>query len=152
MPAPGLLPASRPLSANYGEDLLNERPVEDPTRELDADNLNKMKADTAYTARLSAIYFMRITNGGAAVVAAVRGPESAVPANVTATRTALGVVTLDWTATGITAADIAVTPRHATSSVRACVVGLTATGCTIKTYDATTASTAIDCDFAAWLH
>ena len=37
-------------AALYGPELENDLPVEDPNRELDAPNWNKLKADAAYAA------------------------------------------------------------------------------------------------------
>lgn len=149
----GLLPGTRPLSANYGQDLENERPVEDPSRELGAENWNPAKADLAYCARMVPKYRGYVTNNGVtAVVTAVFGPENAVVGNVTATRTGAGIVTLVWSSTGVAAVECRVFPSHAATPSRGSVIAPTSNGCTIRTYDATSAGTLLDANFAFELY
>lgn len=102
----GYLPGTRPDSATYADDFADEKPVEKPDTELPADVFNKMKADLAYCARTTSLLRIQITNDGvSATVAAVTGPEGVLTSNVVATRTATGRVSVDWSATGVSAVD-----------------------------------------------
>lgn len=141
----GLLPATRPLSANYGPDLENDAPVEDPDREIDATNLNKMKADLAYVARTAPLLHVLVENSGAASVASVIGPEGVVVGNVTVNRSAAGKVDVDWTATGVSGTYFHVTALDPTEALcTANIAGRTSDACRVITGKA---GVLADCDF-----
>lgn len=107
----GFLPGTRPLSANYGPDVVDDRPVEDPERELSADTHNKVKADVAYVARTAALLRVRVTeSGGAYSVGSVAGPEGVLPGDVTVTKNGDGDVSVDISATGVTCTEARVQP------------------------------------------
>lgn len=64
------LPATRPTADLYGPDLVNDRPVKLPTRELDADKWNLAKADLAYVAQVSALAKLYVPSGATSIGAA----------------------------------------------------------------------------------
>jgi hypothetical protein len=51
----GILPNARPKSADYGPDVRDDRPVENPELETSANDFNNLKADGAYAARMTAL-------------------------------------------------------------------------------------------------
>lgn len=149
----GLLPGTRPLSANYGPDMVDDRPVEDPERELPAENFNAIKADASYAARMTPLLKIRVDNDGvAATVVGVTGPESVVPADVTVVRTGAGVVTIDWSATGVVGDDVVATTREAVTPVAVFlrVVGTTTAETTFVGPPAGIAP--VDSDFTLWVY
>lgn len=115
----GLLPATRPLSSSYGPDLENDAPVEDPDRELDASNINKMKADLAYVGRTTPLLVLYVTNNGAtATVVTALGPEGFDVGSITINRIGAGIVDLDMLSTGLTFAFAQVSAEATTGTQR----------------------------------
>lgn len=68
-------PGQRATSEQLGPDLTNASPVDYPGEELDADNLNRMKAELAASLQVAplAIVVFTITSTPSAVVIAARG-------------------------------------------------------------------------------
>jgi len=95
----GLLPDTKPLASNYGEELENVAPVADPKREIGAEVLNPMRHDLAYVARMS--FRLAIVLSASAVVQAVYGPEGVAAAQIATVDNADGNHDIDWSATGI---------------------------------------------------
>jgi len=147
----GLLPGTRPVSNNYGQDLENERPVEDPTRELDAADWNRLKGDLAYAARMTPLLKIRVANNGTATVAEVIGPEGVTIGQVTATRDSLGVVTVDWTDTGVVGSDVHSSCRHATTAGVTFQRALSPTSVEVTTLGPANSPTFFDSDFTLWV-
>lgn len=109
----GFLPDTRPLGESYFPDLIDDRPLEDPERELPADGLNKLKADAAYAARMTPLLKVQVSNDGVtATVVSATGPEGVDTADVIVTRTGAGLFTANWSATGIAGTEVTGTGRH----------------------------------------
>lgn len=137
----GNLPNTRPVSANYGEDLENERPVEDPRREFDANSWNPLKSDVAYVARLSALLRIDVNfSAGAPVAAAVWGPEGAVVGQIAFTDHGTGDVTVDWTNTGVNGSGLVQAIRRVATDGTVRHLAPTATSVRVKLFDAVPAA------------
>lgn len=97
----GFLPGTRPLAENYGPPLVDDKPIEDPERELGATQINAMRDDVAYVARMSPLLVFLVSLAG--VVSEYRGPEGTTSADVTVTVGGMGgnEYTIDWSATGV---------------------------------------------------
>jgi hypothetical protein len=70
---------------------------------------------------------------------------------VVVSRTSTGIVTVDWSATGVSGADAQASARHATNPHVAAVTGMGANSCTVKCVDAI-ASALVDSDFTLWIY
>lgn len=147
---PGLLPATRPLSENYGPDVVDDRPMEDPERELEAANFNAIKSDVAYAARMTPLLKIQISNDGVtAAVVSVVGPEGVLAAQVTATRTGASLVTVDYSGTGVTGTEVTGAGRHASTPL---VVMTTKPTAGSVVYVSTVSSSGTpDADFTLWV-
>jgi hypothetical protein len=147
----GLLPGTRPLAANYGPTLVDDKPVEDPERELGATQVNAMRDDVAYVARLSPLLKIQVSNNGVVTtVTSATGPEGdLILANITAVRTGVGLVTVDWSAaTSIAGTEVTgITRDPATPG--ALMTTAPAAGST--SVAVVTGGGAIDCDFTIWV-
>lgn len=143
----GFLPDTRPLSESYGPDVVDDRPLEDPERELAAENFNSIKADVAYAARMTPLLKIRVSNNGTATVTDVVGPEGVTAADVTATRTALGNVTVDWSGTGVSGSDVFASARDATTYGVCFQRAVASTSVDITTFD----GSAFDGNFTLWV-
>lgn len=109
------LPQTRPASSSFGDDLENDKPVADPTKELDATNWNAVKEEVAQIASTTPLAVVRITNNGStATVAKAMGLAAA---SITATRTGAGVVSVVFDGLVIEAATVTAIATDALASV-----------------------------------
>lgn len=133
----GYLPTTRPASSSYGSELENDFPVEDPTREVDATNWNKLKADAAYAARMSPLLILRISNDGAtAAVAAWLGPEGFdIGGSITVNRTGTGIVEVDLTGAGFTPIFCEATAEATTGTKRGATTSLSGLVITVNCWE-----------------
>ena len=149
----GLLPGTRPLSANFGPDMVDDKPVEDTDRELAAENFNALKADSSYAARMTPLLKVRVANDGVtATVEGVIGPESVVPANVTVVRTGVGVVTIDWSATGVVGDDVVATSRNGVTPGAVFVRVVGTTTAEVSIIGPVAAPALLDTAFTVWVY
>lgn len=148
----GLLPGTRPLSENYGPDMVDEKPLENPELELPADNFNKLKADVAYAARMSALLRVKVTNSGTPAVAAVMGPEGVVVGDVAVTDNGPGDTTVDVSGvSGLVVSDVRAQAHwNGVDYTYAITEVVSATTVRVRTYDPNGPSLA-DCDFTLWI-
>jgi hypothetical protein len=153
---PGKLPANRPVSLDYGKDVIDRTPVKDQDRQTGASTWNDLKADLAFVARMCPLARIKVTNNGTvAAVAAIAGAEGLATSAVTVSRTSQGLVTVDWTSTGIAAASAVPVARHASQQRLAGIYALTATGCTVFTESRVVSGGAVelaDSDFDLFLY
>ena len=137
---PGFLPTTRPLSASYGPDMVDDDPVVDPNLETPAARWNDVKADLAFVASVAPLAIVRVdVAGGVATKVRVRGLASA---SVTVTIGGLGFVQVDFA--GITVLDAEANPIN-TADSRAVAEVFSATRVNVRTYQ--TAGGSADMNF-----
>lgn len=92
MTTPGFLPGTRPTPASYGQDLVDEFPVRNPSLEYSAIDLNNLRHDAAFLGEVTprARIHVRGTDAGAFTDASVVAYYGIAAANVTLSRTGAG--------------------------------------------------------------
>lgn len=148
----GHLP-TRPNSGTYADHFVDERPAERPDTELPAAVFNNVMDDLAWCARMTSLLKIRIANNGvSATVVEVSGPEGVQTSDVVATRTGAGEVTVNWTATGISATDaLPGSCRHVTLFAAPMTRNLTPSSIEIY-FAGNTGPSGVDTDFTLWVY
>lgn len=77
---PGFLPTTTPSIGSYGQDVVDRRPVKDPTMESSAVDYNNLRADLAYVAQTAPRWVVRVTSAtGPSPVIAFSAPSFSTP-------------------------------------------------------------------------
>lgn len=136
------LPETRPSSSSFGDDLENDKPVSDPTKELDAGNWNALKDEVAQVAAVCPLAVVHVTNTGTPSIANVLGVAAD---KVSVTKNGDGDITVTFDATtgiAIKAALVTVAAASTFSSV-----SFTAGSNTARVYTYDDAVVASNCGF-----
>lgn len=140
----GFLPTTRPLAANYGEDLINERPIRNPQLEASADDYNDVRHDTAYLGQVAALARIRITNDGATV--AVGAAYGITSGHVTLTRVGAGHVKIEIAPEAVLYASDAIAGCYRVSSTNPWAATEVISTSEVHVYTENS-SGAVDCNF-----
>lgn len=106
------LPGSRPSPGAYGPDLENDKPIQRPTRELDAGNWNKIAADVAQIASTVPLAVVAVSGAGGLLSAL-----GVLAGNVSVSRSSAGTYTVNFAAAGLAVTCVTVSASEAVAAL-----------------------------------